>query len=252
MIALAVLLGSANGQSEPPEANPARPTVSTPALLPPAGYLQFETGWLSAWHSGEFSSRHSVNEVAKLAFNDRIEALVSWEPYVHATSAGAISNNLSDVLVGTQLVLHKSEGPLPSIAASYFHHAYAGSAPDLDVGTPENAGELLFSGDAGFHYDCDFYLNEQKSAAIRRLQFGESLSISHKLRGPVSIAGELWEFSQPFLQGRAAGNLWALSYTARPNLVFDAGFNRGLTSTSTRWQVFGGVTYLLPKRLWRK
>jgi hypothetical protein len=32
--------------------------------------------------------------------------------------------------------------------------------------------------------------------------------------------------------------------------VLDAGFNRGLTGTSTRWEIFAGFTYLLPGRLW--
>jgi hypothetical protein len=32
--------------------------------------------------------------------------------------------------------------------------------------------------------------------------------------------------------------------------VLDGGFNRGLTSTSTRWEVFLGFTYLLPHKLW--
>jgi hypothetical protein len=44
--------------------------------------------------------------------------------------------------------------------------------------------------------------------------------------------------------------LWALSYAARPNLVFDAGFNHGFSATSTRWEAFFGFTYLLPHRLW--
>jgi hypothetical protein len=45
------------------------------------------------------------------------------------------------------------------------------------------------------------------------------------------------------------GNLWAVSYAARKTLVFDGGFNRGLTDTSTRWEAFVGFTYLLPHRL---
>jgi hypothetical protein len=43
--------------------------------------------------------------------------------------------------------------------------------------------------------------------------------------------------------------LWALSYSVRKNLVLDGGFNRGLTSTSTQWEVFGGFTYLLPYKI---
>jgi hypothetical protein len=32
--------------------------------------------------------------------------------------------------------------------------------------------------------------------------------------------------------------------------VFDAGFDKGLTGTSTQWEGFVGFTYLLPRRLW--
>ena len=172
---------------------------------------------------------------------------------VHSRAAGVTSNDASDALAGAQFVIHHSESPLPTVAASYAHHIYAGAAPDLDIGTPENAGLLLFSGDPGrFHYDFNLYFNELKSIAVRRAQYGESISISHPLRGKFSVTGELWHFTQPFANSRAAGILWALGYTARPNLVFDAGFNRGLTASSTRWQVFGGFTYLLPHRLWKR
>jgi hypothetical protein len=40
----------------------------------------------------------------------------------------------------------------------------------------------------------------------------------------------------------------AVSYTARGALVFDIGFNRGLTDTSARGEAFMGPTYLLPHR----
>jgi hypothetical protein len=84
---------------------------------------------------------------------------------------------------------------------------------------------------------------------MRRAQFGQSLSISHALKGKLTLSGEMWHFTQPFLRGRALGNLWALSYGLRKTLVFDGGFNRGLTSTSTRWEAFVGFTYLLPRRI---
>jgi hypothetical protein len=61
----------------------------------------------------------------------------------------------------------------------------------------------------------------------------------------------LWHFTQPLTGGDAVGNLWALSYSARRSLVFDAGFDHGLTSSSTQWEGFAGFTYLLPHRLWK-
>jgi hypothetical protein len=91
--------------------------------------------------------------------------------------------------------------------------------------------------------------NEVIQGDVHRAQFAQTLSVSHLAGKKFAISGELWHFTQPFLRSNAVGNLWALSYTARPNLVFDGGFNRGLTSTSTRWEVFLGFTYLLPRKL---
>ena len=48
----------------------------------------------------------------------------------------------------------------------------------------------------------------------------------------------------------SANALWAASYVLQPNLILDAGFDHGLTSTSTQWQTFAGFTYVLPHRLW--
>jgi hypothetical protein len=97
--------------------------------------------------------------------------------------------------------------------------------------------------------DTNGILSEQVQGAVRRAQFGQTLSISNSI-GKFAIFGEIWHFSQPFEKGNTVGNLWAVSRALRKNLVVDAGFNRGLTKTSTRWEAFVGFTYLLPHRLW--
>lgn len=253
-LALAVFGRSAAGQAEisqEPDANPGRPTVSTPATLTPVGYLQFETGTLWADHSGEFSSRTSLNEVIKLSVAPRLELLASAEPFVHYRAQEVTSNSVAEVFLGAQAVLSPGEGARPTLAVSYFHRAYDGGAPELDFGSPANSVLVLASADVqGFHYDANGMFNELTSGHVRRAQFGQSLSISHAVGGKFTISGEIWHFTQPFLHGNAVGNLWALSYAARRTLVFDAAFNRGLTGTSTRWEAFVGFTYLLPHRLW--
>jgi hypothetical protein len=109
---------------------------------------------------------------------------------------------------------------------------------------------ILLSDDlAGFHFDINGIFSEQTKGIIRRGQFGQTLSISHPL-GRLTVAGELWHFTQPLISRNAVGNLWAVSYPLRKNLVVDAGFNHGLTSSSTQWEGFAGFTYLLPHRLW--
>jgi len=253
-LGIALFAQTATAQSatdDEPDANPGRPTVSTPATLTPVGYLQFETGVLGANHSGEFSSRTGLSEVIKLSVAPRLELLTSTEPVVHSRSQGITANGSAEVFLGAQAVLSTGEGAKPTVAVSYFRRAYDGGAPELDFGSPKNSVLLLASADVkGFHYDANAMFNELVQGPVRRAQFGQSLSISHPLKGKFSLSGEIWHFTQPFLRGNAVGNLWAVSYAARKTLVFDGGFNHGLTGTSTRWEAFVGFTYLLPHRLW--
>jgi hypothetical protein len=242
-----------NGQTPPgdePEANPGRPTVSTPATLTPTGYLQFETGVSAASHSPEFSSRFALNEVMKFSVHRRLELLASSEPVVHYRFAGQSANRGAEVFLGAQAVLSPGEGAKPTLAVSYFHRAYDGGAPEFDFGSPKNSVLLLASAEVkGFHYDANAMFNELTQGTVRRAQFGQSLTISHPLTRKFTLSGEIWHFTQPFLRRNAVGNLWAVSYAPRKTLVFDGGFNRGLTDTSTRWEAFVGFTYLLPHRL---
>jgi len=245
-----LLLGQEH--TDEPEANPGRPTVSTPATLTPVKYLQFETGSLTARHSPEFSSRTGFNEVIKLTVHKRVQLLASVEPLVHYRAAGRTANGTAEAFLGAQAMLYAGEGAKPTISASYFRRVYDGGVPELDFGSPRNSALLLASADVkGFHYDTNALFNELHETGAHHLQLGQTLSVSHRLGSRFSLSGELWHFTQPFLHGHAIGNLWAMGYTARRNLVLDAGLNRGLTATSTRWEVFAGFTYLLPHQLWR-
>jgi hypothetical protein len=239
--------------AETPEANPGRPTVSTPATLTPVGYLQFENGGLYAETSAEFTTRFGINQVTKLAVASRLQLLALSEPLVHATgtTGDALSGNRpGEVFAGLQAVVLPGEGHKPTVSLSYIRRLYESPAPEIDIGTFRNSALILLSDDfGGFHFDINGIFSEQAAGVVRRGQFGQTLSISHPL-GPLTIAGELWHFTQPLTSGNAVGNLWAVSYPIRKNLVVDAGFNHGLTSSSTQWEGFAGFTYLLPHRLW--
>lgn len=237
---------------ETPEANPARPTIATPATLTPVGYLQFENGGQYASGSGEFSTQSSVNQVTKLTVNPRLQFLLLSEPFAHSTYPGGTStSDAGGVSAGVQGVLFPGAGKRPTVSASYIRLLYGGTAPDIDIGTAKNSAILLVSTDlAGFHFDINGFAFEQEGAAVRRAQFGQTVSISHDIGERVTVASELWHFSQPLVRGNAVGSLWAVSYECKKNLVVDAGFNRGLTGTSTQWEGFAGFTYLLPRRLW--
>lgn len=250
-----LLAGAASAEAQTaqdePEANPSRPTVSNPATLTPLGYLQFESGVLGTGRSPDLQSSFSLNETIKLTVLPRLELVAGGTPFQHSRVNGFGENSVADVAAGAQVLLLHGERAKPSIAIAYYHRAYDGGAPDLDIGSALNSAVVLASADVhGFHYDTNAVFNEVTDGSLRRAQYGQTLSISHAIRGKLSAGGELWHFTQPFLHGNAVGNLWNVSYAARKNLVFDAGFDAGLTSTSTPWEVFAGFTYLLPHRLW--
>jgi hypothetical protein len=215
--------------TDAPEANPGRPTVSTPATLTPARYLQFETGVVRATHSPEFSSRYGVNEAMKLSVVPRLEILASGEPVAHYTANASNANKIADVFLGTQAVLSAGEGSKPTWAVSYFHRVYDGGAPEVDFGSPTNSFLLLASADVkGFHYDANALFNELSEARVRRGQFGQTLSVSHPIAGKFSLSREIWHFTQPFLRGNAAGNLWAIGYAPSQNSSFRCRLQPGL------------------------
>lgn len=254
LLAGAAAFGQQTQQAKPadavPKARPARPTVATPAAITPVGYLQFESGVLAGWHSPGVVSQTSINEVIKYSASSRIELLAASEPYAHSHAAGQPTNAPGDVDLGVQGVLHQGEGVNPTVALAYFGRVYAGASPDLDIGSFRNSVLVLASAKVkGFHYDANFIVDETVDNNVRRAQLGQAISISHGLGQRFGLAGEIWHFTQPFLNGNAVGNLWALSYSARKNVVLDCGFDHGLTSTSTQWEVFAGFTYLLPHKL---
>ncbi len=234
-----------------PEANPGRPTVSTPATLTPVGYLQLENGGLFAQESPEFSSRLGISQVTKLAVARRLQLVLLSEPFVRSRIGNAPHElGLSEVFAGAQGVVVNGKGLRPTVSLSYIRRLYEGPDPELDIGTFHQGGIVLVSGDlGGFHYDVNGIFNQQTEGQSRRAQFGQTLSISHPWK-KFTLAGELWRFTQPFDNSYAVGNLWAVSYPVRRNLVLDAGFQHGFTSTSTQWEGFAGFTYLLPQRLW--
>lgn len=250
LLPLVFLSLNAAAQHDDATANPGRPTVATPATLTPVGYLQFETGFLGAADSPEFDSQPSLNEVVKFSVSRRLELLAVDSPFAHSRVAGQSQNGPGGLSLGFQGVLHQGEGARPTVAISYLRLVYGGDTPDLDIGTARNSLLLLFSADVkGFHYDTNYFFNEVVDVPVHRAQFGQTLSVSHALGKNFGLSGEIWHFTQPFLRGNTVGNLWAVNYNASKTLVFDAGFNRGFTGTSTRWEGFAGVTYLLPHKL---
>lgn len=236
-----------------PAANPARPTVSTPATLTPVGYLQFENGTLYADGSPSLTAQFSLNQATRLAVTQRVQFFSLWQPMARSSRSSQADNQdePGGESLGLQTVLFPGRGPRPTVSASYIRSIYGGKAPDLDIGSSLQEALVLFSLDIGkYHADINGLVDEQRGTGFRRAQYGQTIAVSRSF-GRWTPAGEFWHFTQPLTRGNAAGDLWSLSYAERPNLVFDAGIDHRLTHTATQWEGFVGFTYLLPHRLWR-
>lgn len=250
------------GDPETPEANPARPTVTNPAHIPPVGYVQLEQGFVEAHATPGLASQTGLSQTTKLAVHPRLMFQFVSQPVVGSRFGPDSAVQTGDLIIGAQVLLTNESGLLPTVALGYNRRVRSGSATDLDIGAFLQSGLLLVSGDFGkFHYDANVILAEQTQDAVRRAQYGQSFSVSHQLvSSKFEIITELWHFTQPFvtsttnaapsMHSNAAGLLIAGSYSVRPNIVLDAGFDHGLTATSTQWQGFGGMTFLVPHRLW--
>jgi hypothetical protein len=238
--------------ADEPAANPGRPTVSTPATLTPVGYLQLENGVLVGHRSEDFATLLGLNQVTKLAVHPRVQLIAQFQPVAWSEGEGEsrFTTYAGGISAGAQVLLYSGKGATPSIAAGFLQTAYAGDAPDLDIGSSRQSYLALFSFDFGaFHADTNTIVNNQADSS-RHLQYGQTLSIAHPLKKTILVC-ELWRFTQPLDDARAGGLLWALSFGPSPRLIYDVGVDLGLTTTSTHWEVFGGFTYLMPHKLWR-
>lgn len=257
-----------------PLAAPARPTVTMPAHIPPTGYLQFEQGFNQANSSpAGANSQFALSQTTKIALTTRLMVQFITQPYTRSRlavphSPDANSSDPGGLQIGVQGIVHKGVGAVPVVAVGYIRRLRAGSSADLDVGSYLQSALVLFSGDlrGGYHYDSNLIFNEQTSADVRRAQFAQTLAVSHTLfqqrtAGRLGGVVELSHFTQPFVASSASGAmvrransvdlLFATVFSIHPNLVLDAAFEHGLTSTSTQWQGSFGFTYVLPHRLWK-
>lgn len=222
--------------AQTPTANPARPTITNPATLPPVGYLQFEQGYLGSLDSPATDSQHGMNFVAKAVVHHRLMLEIQTQPWANSREAGArISHSAAgDVLVGGQAVVYNAlessddvvradvhrhayvRSATPTIAVAYLNRVHSGTTPDIDVGSQSRTAIALFSGHApgvDVHYDVNLVVSEQPGDStqpnrhsLRRAQFGETFSVDRPLLNPnLQVSLEVYHFSQPLVHATARG-----------------------------------------------
>ena len=225
-------------QYERPAAVPARPTVTTPATLPPVGYLQFEQGINQAANSpdasGHVNQQFSIVQDTKITLVPRLLVQAITQPYAHSTLIPAPgtttpTDDQGDLILGTQFLLTRAprgntptlqssgrEAPSPygkinAFAVAYNGRVRTGTSPDLDIGSYSQSLSILVDGAfPGFTFQTNAIFNQQPGTGpagrtVDRAQFGQSATLSHGYNTLFSNTVELWHFSQPFVTQSRSG-----------------------------------------------
>jgi hypothetical protein len=242
---LAATAIDAHAEAEPP-VTPYRPSVSSPALLPAAGQLEFELGGLSARGNGP--RRDSLPYTFKLAFNPEWGVLVSGEAQVWAWGDGERLRSGGDtaLTVKRAFIVDESSAFGLELSANLptANHLIGSGHTDWKV-------NAIYSRDIGdLHMDLNW--NETRLGAsdpgAGRWQTGLSASFSTPLTEKLAAN---WELSGTHIAGMTdtAQALLALVYMPNKRIALDIGFTHGLTSSTPRWQLFTGLVIPLA-RLW--
>ena len=227
------------------EANPNRPTVSNPAHVTQYGVLELEYGLDAMWPE-EQVRQTSANGLFKFGLLCDIELRWTTTSFLSQADTTGTHSTFGDNWLGTEIRFHRQTTWLPTMAFSYAFKIPSASTEDglgsghLDHSFTFGASETV----AHFTLDFNFtqYLLGQTSGGFDHNQ-QLALAFSHVLRKKLNFAGEFYGQTENSAAPGFASSLWALTYSTSPRLVFDAGFEVGLTSGGPHRHVYGGLTY---------
>jgi hypothetical protein len=226
--------------------NPNRPTVSNPAHVTQFGVLEVEYGLDREWPQ-KAVSQTSGNGLFKFGLLCDVELRWNTTSFLSQTDATGTHTTFGDNWLGTEIRFHRQTIWLPTMAVSYsFKIPSASTENDLGTGRVDHsftfgASETV----ARFTFDFNFtqFLIGRSPAGFDQNQ-QDTLAFSHPIYKRLQFAGEF--YGQTHLNDITPGfasSLWALTYSVSPRLVFDGGFEAGLTAGGPHRHAFGGLTY---------
>jgi hypothetical protein len=251
VLLLSATLSAGAGCERPPDgsitANPNRPTVADPADITQIGVVEMEFGWSRTWQQHDVQET-DIGNLLKYAMLCNLE--IRWNSTIVTGQrvASASQYGVGDNLIGAQWrIVHQSR-TFPTLAVSYAAKIpTASSAKGLGTGKTDHTFKFLASRDlSGFHFDFNtaYILSGRTQSDVYDHNFLVTLSGAHKIRGSLGITGEVYGYTRLNRDTPSyTSNLWALTFTATPRLVFDSGIDVGLTSGAPHKTIFAGFTY---------
>ncbi|HTL97781.1 MAG TPA: hypothetical protein VL181_03150 [Holophagaceae bacterium] len=225
--------------------NPNRPTFATPARTTEAGVLELEAGLQrSLYKDGGRSDFEPF--LLKLGQGSRFEWRLSWNGFLTETAPdGSRVQGFGDPSFGFQW--HPlDQDKLGFDGAFGFSHKFAtaNAAQGLGSGRADDTLTLLASKDLGpIHVDVNYlhgWIGEP--AGGRAGQDSGTVSASWLLSGPWGMGAEVYTIGSLPGVARDTALLTYASYQVSSRVVFDAGFDHGLSDGAPRWNLFCGVT----------
>lgn len=228
-------------------ANPNRPTVANPADITQYGVLELEYGWDRIWPQRNVDQT-TLEGLLKFGLLCDIELRWTTTSFLSQTTDGVTEQGFGDNWLGPQVRIYKQTRRVPSLAFSYaVKIPSADSAKGLGSGQVDHSLTFLASKDVGHvHFDFNatqFWLGRQVRRGFDRNN-QLNLTFAFPLLGPLQFQGEFYGDTE--VNGSTPGfasSLWALTYTVRPRLVIDSGYEATLTAGGPHRHVFVGVTY---------
>jgi hypothetical protein len=248
-IALAGLASSRSAHADEPSVTPYRPTVSNPAQLPVAGWLEVEMG-INKTHPGDGSRQSNVPYLLKYAFNEDFGILLGGDAHLSQTDvSGERRRGFGDTLL---LAKHRwGLGEENDDSALGLEWGF--KSPTARNGLGNGATDYLINGIYSTEFrghSLDLNLSSAYLGAIDpgtgRTRWGWAASISRPLNEQWSLAAELSGVARRGTSPETQG-LFALAYALSKRVVLDAGFTIGLSRAAADKGFFVGASVLLEK-----
>lgn len=225
--------------------NPNRPTFATPARTTQAGVLELEAGLQrSLFRDGSRSDFEAL--LFKLGQSARFEWRLGWNGYLIQTAPdGSRAQGFSDPALGFQWHPLDQDRLGFDGALGFFHKfAAANAAQGLGSGRADDTLVLLASKDLGaLHVDVNLLRGWIGQVdGTRAAQVSGTASASWPVTGSWGMGMEVYTVGPLPGATRDTAFLAYASYQLSSRVVFDAGFDRGLTRAAPRWDLFCGVT----------
>jgi len=229
-------------------ANPNRPTVANPADITQYGVLELEYGY--EHDKAQLNQKQNqLGGLLKFAGTCNLELRWSTGSFLNQSDPNNSQSGIGDNWLGFQYRVRRQSQHVPTLAFGYaLKFPSASVSKGLGSGRYDHQLVFLSSKDIkGIHFDFNtsvFLVGRPNGSGVDQ-NVQSNLAFSRPIYKSLGFTGEFYGSTKLGDQAPAyASGLWALTYTASPRLVIDAGMDHAITSGAPDIRrVFVGFTY---------